>query len=300
MKEDLLPFRNLSTEEAVSLLGANLKNGGCTLSEPQVLDLFDQQLRLKGTFTLHSETAKRNGGDYDFDQVCVVEGDRFPRFVQDRFAYQEQKFNPKNKLQKKQSPWWNLPQVAMMARGNRIGSITDLKTSCLAAGKTDFANQLVDQLQNAIDQLKWGTEPDQRLISEVRKQVTPAPWLKLKNKRSISELPEHLAIPETDKIGKMYVFLRKHLNRFFTETAPLSDFRGLIAGDPFSREIYRECGIVSTFYAVNIGLVVERRRKFEKALEEAEAEFQAKKSDTATRKEVTFKRCRRACKNVEI
>jgi hypothetical protein len=290
MKEDLLPFQNLSTEEAVSLLRAILKNGGCTLSEPQVLDLFDQQLRLKGTFTLHSETAKRNGGDYDFDQVCVVEGDRFPRFVQDRFAYQEQKFNPKNKLQKKQSPWWNLPQVAMMARGNRIGSITDLKTSCLAAGKTDFANQLVDQLQNAIDQLKWGTEPDQKLISEVRKQVTPAPWLKLKNKRCISEMPEHLDVPETDKIGKMYVFLRQHLNRFFSETAPLSDFRGLIAGDPFSREIYRECGIVSTFYAVNIGLVVERRRKFEKALEEAEAEFQAKKSDPATRKEATFKR----------
>jgi len=67
-------------------------------------------------------------------------------------------------------------------------------------------------------------------------------------------------------------------------------FRGLIAGDPFSREVYRECGIVSTFYAVNIGLVVERRRKFEKALEEAEAEFQAKKSHPATRKEASFKR----------
>ena len=104
-----------------------------------------------------------------------------------------------------------------------------------------------------------GNGADQKLISEVRKQVTPAPWLKLKNKRSISELPEHLAIPETDKIGKMYVFLRQHLNRFFSETAPLSDFRGLIAGDPFSREIYRECGIVSTFYAVNIGLLAERQ-----------------------------------------
>jgi hypothetical protein len=135
-----------------------------------------------------------------------------------------------------------------------------------------------------------GNGADQKLISEVRKQVTPAPWLKLKNKRSISELPEHLAIPETDKIGKMYVFLRQHLNRFFSETAPLSDFRGLIAGDPFSREIYRECGIVSTFYAVNIARVVERRKKLEKALEEAEAEFQAKKSDPATRKEATFKR----------
>jgi hypothetical protein len=290
MKEDLLPFENLSPQEAANLLGEHLRKNGCTMTEPQILDLFDQQLRLKGTFTLHSETAKRNGGDYDFDQVCVVEGDRFPRFVQDRFAYREQKFNPKNKLEKKQSPWWNLPQVAMLARGNRIGSITDLKTSCLAAGRPDFANQLVDQLQNAIDQLKWGTEPDQKLISEMRKQVTTAPWLKFKNKRRISDMPEHLNVPETDKIGKMYEFLRQHLNRFFSETAPLSDFRGLIAGEAFTRGIYRECGVISTFYAVNIGLMAERRKKLEKALEEAEAELEVKRKDPAARKEATFKR----------
>jgi hypothetical protein len=99
MKEDLLPFENLSAQETVDLLGEHLRKSGCSITEPQILDLYDQQLRLKGTFTLHSETAKRNGGDYDFDQVCVVEGDRFPRFVQDRFAYQPQKFNPKNKLE---------------------------------------------------------------------------------------------------------------------------------------------------------------------------------------------------------
>jgi hypothetical protein len=183
-----------------------------------------------------------------------------------------------------------MPQVAMMARGNRIGSITDLKTSCLAAGRPDFANQLVDQLQNAIDQLKWGTEPDQKLISEMRKQVTTPPWLKLKNKRRISDMPEHFNVPETDKVGKMYMFLRQHLNRFFSETAPLSDFRGLIAGEPFTREIYRERGIVSTFYAVNIGLAAERRRKLEEVLEKAEAEVEAQKQDPKPRKEAIFKR----------
>jgi hypothetical protein len=290
MKEDLLPFENLSTQETVNLLSEHLRESGCMMTEPQILGVFDQQLRLKGTLALHSETAKKNGGDYDFDQVCVVEGDRFPRFVRDRFAYREQKFNPKHKLEKKQSPWWNLPQVAMTARGNRIGSITDLKTSCLAAGRPDFANQLVDELQNAIDQLKHGTEPDHRLISEVRKQVNTAPWLKLRNMRRISDMPEHLGIPETDKIGKMYEFLRQHLNRFFSETAPLSDFRGVIAGEPFTREIYSECGIISTFYAVNIGLTAERRKKLEKALEEAEAELEATKLDPAARKELTFKR----------
>ena len=105
--------------------------------------MVERQLRLETTLTLHSETAKRNGGDYDFDWVCVVEGDKFPRFVRDRFSYTEQAANQKNKLKKKQSPWWNLPQVALKAKGNQIGAITDLKTSCFAAGRHDLAEEAV-------------------------------------------------------------------------------------------------------------------------------------------------------------
>ena len=51
----------------------------------------------------------------------------------------------------------------------------------LLPGRHELANELVEQLQNAIDQLKHGTEPDQKVINEVRRQVPPAPWLKLKN-----------------------------------------------------------------------------------------------------------------------
>ena len=47
------------------------------MSEAEVLDnVVERQLRLEATLTIHSETAKRNGGDYDFDWVCVVEGDK--------------------------------------------------------------------------------------------------------------------------------------------------------------------------------------------------------------------------------
>jgi len=290
MKEDLLPFDNLSTQQTVDLLAGHMKTTGCNLAPQQILDVFEQQLRLKGTFTLHSETARKNGGDYDFDLVCVVEGDRFPRFVEDRFRYSEQAAMEKNKLRKKQSPWWNLPQVAMQARGNQIGSITDLKTSCLAVGRPDLAYQLVGQLQNALDQLKHGTEPDQEVIRNIRKEVKAAPWLKFKNKRRISETPEHVDVPPTDVVGQLYNFVRKELEKFFSETAPLTEFRGLIVGDSFSREVYREAGIISTFYAVNVGLTIERRKQYEKALEEAEADFQAKKDNPTARKEAIFRR----------
>jgi hypothetical protein len=52
--------------------------------------------------------------------VCFVEEDRFPSFVRDRFSYRTQGEHQKNKREKKQSPWWNLPQVAE-GKGNSIG-----------------------------------------------------------------------------------------------------------------------------------------------------------------------------------
>src|SRR5437868_4756929 len=263
MKEDLLPFENLSTDEVLNLLAEDLEKRGCRLSDEQAAAVVDQQLRLKGTLILHSEAAARNGGDFDFDQVCVLEGDKFPRFVRDRFAYEERHAAQKNKTPKPPSPWWNLPQVAMQARGNQIGSITDLKTSCLANGRDDLAWQLVDQLQSALDQLKHGTQPDQDVIRDIRNEISKAPWLKLKQKRRIVEMAEHLPIAEHDKIGQLYNFLRKELGRFFSDAAvaPLSDFRGLIGGAEFTPEIFAECSTVNKYYAAVVTQTLTQRQE---------------------------------------
>ena len=292
MKEDLLPFENLSADEVLGLLATDLSKRGCRMSDQDVAAVVDQQLRLKGTLTLHSEAAARNGGDFDFDQVCVVEGDKFPRFVRDRFTYQEKHSAQKNKAPKPPSPWWNLPQVAMQARGNQIGSITDLKTSCLANGRDDLARQLVDQLQNALDQLKHGTQPDQEIIRSIRNEVTKASWLRLKQKQRIAELDEHLPVTDRDKIGKLYNFLRKELGRYFSESAvaPLSDFRGLIGGAEFTPEIFAECSTVNKYYANVVTQALSRRRELWEQLEKANAEVEAKNDDAEARKEAIFRR----------
>jgi hypothetical protein len=88
----------------------------------------------------------------------LLESEKFPRWVEDRFNYQERLSNHKQKLPKKRSPWWTLPQVAMAAKGNSMGAITDLKTSALAAGRSDLAEQLAAKLEAALEQLKHGTE----------------------------------------------------------------------------------------------------------------------------------------------
>ena len=231
----------------------DLKRQGSSMSEPEaVQEIVTGQLRLEHTITLHSKTAAKNGGDYDFDVVCVVEEQRFPRWVEDRFNHRETFSNEKDKRKKRRSAWWNLPQVAVSAKGNGIGIITDLMTSCLAAGRPDLAELLAKELQAALDALKHGTIPNQDVIINVRKQVLTAPWLRFKDEKRAGDLPLHLTVSPTDKIGRLYNVLRKELDDFFSDVRPLADFRGLIVNGQFDREMYKEAGQIATVYGVNI------------------------------------------------
>ena len=284
MFEDLLPYTRVSTEEAVALATEVIREqNGCQIDPRAVVDLLERQIKLDGTFTLHSETAAKNGGDFDFDLVAVVEGDRFPRFVESRFAHTGRHEKTKSKPAKKQSPWWNLAKVASEAKGNQIGSITDLKTSCYAAGLAEEAYRLVDELQHALDSLKHGTEVNQQLVAEIRQKVPPSPWLALKDKERVSDMPVHLEVLPTDKIGYLYNFVRKEVEDFFAAKRPISDFDGLIEREQFTREMFQECRMANRFYAGEIGKIIKEKQALDHALAIAEAEFEAKRHDPATR-----------------
>jgi hypothetical protein len=291
MFEDLLPYTRVSTEEAVALATQVIEEqNGCPINPRAVVDLLEQQIKLDGTFTLHSETAAKNGGDFDFDLIAVVEGDRFPRFVESRLAHTGRHEKTKSKPAKKQSPWWNLAQVANQAKGNQIGSITDLKTSCFAAGLAEEAYRLVDELQHALDSLKHGTEVNQQLVTEIRLKVPPAPWLQLKDKERTSDMPVHLEVLPTDKIGYLYNFVRKEVEDFFSSKLPIADFHGLITGEPFTREMSQECRLVNRIYAEEVGKLIKEKQAFDGALAIAEAEYEAKRHDPATRNEARTRR----------
>jgi hypothetical protein len=291
MFEDLLPYTRVSTEEAAALMTQAIEEqNGCSMDFEAAVDLAEKQIRLEGTFILHSETAAKNGGDFDFDLVAVVEGDRFPRFVESRFAHQERHEKVKSKRNKKQSPWWNLALVANQAKGNQIGSITDLKTSCFAAGLREEAYRLVDELQHALDSLKWGTEVNQELIAEIRKKVPLAPWLGLKDKERVSDMPVHLEVLPTDKIGYLYNLARKEVEDFFSARLPISDFHGLISGEHFTKEMSEECRLVNRIYAEEVGKLITEKQALDEALEKAEAEYEAKRNNPETRNEARTKR----------
>ncbi|HEV3275587.1 MAG TPA: hypothetical protein VG860_02120 [Terriglobia bacterium] len=293
MFEDLLPYQPLSTDDAVALAWSKIEEQtGGPIDPKFVVDLVQRQLKLKGTFTLHSETAARNGGDFDFDLIAVVEGDEehFPRFVNSRFNHQERQITRKSKPAKRRSPWLNLAHVASEAKGNRIGSITNQMISCYPAGKIDEAYQLVDQLQNELDSLKWGTEVDQNVMTEIRKKVPLAPWLRLKDEERVSRMPLHVDVLETDKVGLLYNHVRKQVEDFFAARLAVTDFHGLIMGESFTREMSRECQLLARMYGKQVKELIEERERLEKALEQAEAELQAKRDDPDARHELYARR----------
>jgi len=291
MFEDLLPVTRVSSEEAVDLVTQAIhEQNGCSIEREAAVDLVEKQIQLGGTLTLNSETAAKNGGDFDFDLVALVEGDRFPRFVDSRFAHKEWHEKGKTKRSKKQSPWWNLALVAQQAKGNAIGSITDLKTSCYAAGLQDEAYLLVDELQHALDSLKWGTEIDQQLVAEIRQKVPLAPWLPLKDKERVSDFPVHLEVLPTDRIGYLYNLVRKEVDDFFSAKLPIADYHGLISGEHFTKEMSQECRLVNRIYADEIGKLIKEQQALEEALAKAEAEYQAQRNDPASRKEARGRR----------
>jgi hypothetical protein len=262
MQEDLLPVRHIADSELVPMLARALgKSGQSELPEPLIAYILKRQLRMEGTYILHSETAKRNGGDFDFDTICAMPSDLFPKFVAGRIAYGERFHQEKTKLKKAKSPWWNVYLVAMKARGNRIGSITDLKTSCLAAGRPDLAYKLVEQLQNALDSLKHRVEIDESVISDIRKEVSQAPWLRYKRERRVSDLPLHLDVADTDKVGRLYNVLRKELGDILNERMAVEDFRGIFSGHTVTKEMFEECQLVNAIYGDVAAQITEREEQ---------------------------------------
>ena len=294
MKEDLLPYTKITTSESRQLLMREFERQGCPATEALAERIAAEQLELEGTFVLHSKTAAKNGGDYDFDFVCVVEGDRFPRFVEHRFNHKGNGAIEKTKAKKARSPWWNLPQVAVGAMGNQIGSITDLMTQCLAAGRDDFHRDLAAQLQLALDQLKHGVTPDQDKIRSIREQIKQTPaaqWLRAKRVRSVKDLPERFDCPATDRIGGMYNLVRKELTDFFSNRMPVGQFRGLVQGYEFTEAMVDECRRLNRAWGLTIQAGIERKKLLIGNVQQAEEAFESGKEDKERRSKLLHTLC---------
>jgi len=168
----------------------------------------------------------------------------------------------------------------MKARGNLIGMITDLKTSCLAAGRPDLAYRLVTELQNALDSLKHNVEPNLDVIAEIRKEVKQALWLKYKNEQSIAGLPLHLEVAPTDKVGKLYNFVRKDIEELLSSKMAIKEFMGLVTGETVTEEMFHESRRVYRSYSVVVIGMMNRQKQLKVELAKATAEWEEARKDS--------------------
>jgi hypothetical protein len=279
--DDLLPLHHMGSAEVFVTLSDKLEKEGCRKEDAGAVaeQAATNQLWLKGIYVLHSETAKLNGGDFDFDGICVVEESRFPRFVHYCFANVHQAVHEEKNKVKAKTSWFNLPAVAMKARGNLIGRITDLKSSCIAAGELGLARELVPELQKALDSLKWNVQPKRDRIDAINSQVAHAPWLDYKWATSISDLPKHLSVRSGDRIGTIYNHVRKELPDLAESRAPISEFKMLVSGEEVKRTMYDECRFMNSVYAAVVGRSQERQDRLRADCDRAASELEEAKLD---------------------
>ena len=135
------------------------------------------------------------------------------------------------------------------------------------------------ELQNALDSLKHGTQVNRERIAEIRKQIKTAPWLKFKREEQVSKMPATIEVEPTDKVGYLYNAVRKEVDDFFRTTLPISDFHGVISGATFTQGMFDECREINRLYAAEVSRIMKRKSDAEKQFQEAEAEYEAQRSN---------------------
>jgi hypothetical protein len=148
--------------------------------------------------------------------------------------------------------------------------------------------------------LKHKVEIDESVISDIRKEIAPAPWLRYKRERKVSDLPAHLNdVASTDKVGRLYNVLRKEFGFLpsptdgnFEERMSIEDFRGLFTGETVTREMFEECQLVNSIYGDIASRIVQREEEIKLQLKNAQALWEAvrKSEDKEQRKSAVLAR----------
>ncbi len=287
-KADLLPFTRLSRSESVKRLAKHFAERGVALDAAAVADIADQQLFVEGTFAMHSQKAAENGGDFDFDCICVIPGNRFPLFVESRERMHVEA-RAKNKKARPKAPWWNLAEVAMEAKGNVIGWITDMTTAALAASRFDLAEELSDHLQDALDALKHDVTVQYKRLREIQKELPRLEWLAAKRAERVSEMPFKIGTAGGNDIaGRLYNAIRPDIQSLFQRTTPLHEFAGLMRGAGFTREMFEECREKNEAYRALCKQNRERSETVRQQLATAQQEFEKAREYYKQKTELTF------------
>jgi hypothetical protein len=286
MRDDLLPTRHIARPEATELLSQKFPN----MPREAVEQAIAEQIYLKNVHVINGKYAKRFGGDFDYDLVYILGGDRYPKLVDWRFNLKETALVEKDKAAKKPSFWHELGRVSFDAMGNKVGQVTNTILSAIASGAWEQQYPLAEELQNEVGGLKHGTRADMKRVAEIKKDhnIRDARWIKMIAKediKSFDDLPEIIdPLHDDDVIARMYNKLYITAKELLGSPRELSDYSGLFDGMYGERAIEknhkREVALANSFYGSQthkaIAYVAKKRevlnaaRKAQKDLRDAE------------------------------
>jgi hypothetical protein len=287
-KADLLPFTRLSRSESIERLSTHFAKSGITLDGATIADIVDRQLFIEGTFAMHSQKAAQNGGDFDYDCICVIPSSTFPLFVESREKMTVET-RTKNKKARPKAPWWNLAEVAMEAKGNLIGWITDMTSAALAASRFNYAEELSDHLQNALDALKHDVAVDFKRLREIQKDLPRLSWMAAKRLERVEDMPHKIeCVGSNDIVGRLYNAIRPDIQNLFQAILPIHEFAGLMRGISFTGPMFEECRTKAEEFRALCKQNRERSEQVQQQLALAQAEFDKLREHYKQRVELTY------------
>lgn len=232
MRDDLLPTRHIARPEASELLTAAFPD----MPSEAIQQAIEEQIYLKHVQVLHGKYAKKFGGDFDYDLVYILGGDRYPKLVDWRFNLEETALVEKDKAAKKPSFWHELGRISFDAMGNKVGQVTNTILSAIACGQWQKQYTLAEELQKEVGGLKHGTRADMKKVADIKKEfgIKDARWIKKLAKndiKSFDDLPTEVEpMSDDDVIARMYNKLYVTAKELLGDPRELSDYSGLFDG----------------------------------------------------------------------
>lgn len=133
----------------------------------------------EGVLVVNKGTALELGRDFDGDTLSWLPARKLPAIAAAVKAFGKPPISQKGLKPNKQPVVGSLGEIAVKSMANDTGLITWLIAKSWAMGKEDLVNQLVPQLQAAVDSLKGAAPPDKELLNSISKELKgDVAWLK--------------------------------------------------------------------------------------------------------------------------
>jgi len=182
----------------------------------------------EGSIGLNETLARQLDGDEDGDYVFAVTDPDCVRAIQELHETTPARLARPAKARRR-TPLAGLERTAVHNIGaTGIGSPTWLIAAALASDQPGFVPELSDQVQNAVESLKWDTNVDWEHIREIERQVDLPEFLELGQKKR-TFLEEAPRIGHAGGFGTFWNRCAEHFERHVLEgTKKLADFRDLV------------------------------------------------------------------------